>query len=93
MMNSPLVAASCSNLAAKLLEDDRITDRDRLDRASQSTLGRPAEPGELEEWSAFLERYEKRVTSTGHDPLAGRRMAWEGLCRALVSSNEFLYVE
>jgi hypothetical protein len=93
MMNSPLVVASCSNLASKLLDVDRITQDDRIERACQSILGRPALPEELLEWSAFLERYERSAISTGQDPVASRRMAWEGLCRVLLSSNEFLYVE
>jgi hypothetical protein len=93
MMNSPLVAASCSSLAAKLLEDDRIAEQDRARRACQSILGRPARPEELEEWSAFLERYRRTAISTGQDPGACRPKAWEGLCRTLLSSNEFLYVE
>jgi Protein of unknown function (DUF1553)/Protein of unknown function (DUF1549)/Planctomycete cytochrome C len=93
MMNSPLVAESCSNLAAKLLADDCITEQDRLGQVCQSILRRPAEPEELEEWSAFLARYETFAISSGKDPAARHRMAWEGLCRALLSSNEFLYVE
>jgi hypothetical protein len=93
MMNSALVASACSKLAAGLLADDFITEKDRLARACQSILGRPALPEELAEWSAFLERYQKIAISSGQGPGARRRMAWEGLCRALLSSNEFVYVE
>jgi hypothetical protein len=93
MMNSSIVAASCSNLAAKLLEDSRCTEESRLARACHSILGRPAEPEEIEEWSRFLETYETTANSSGQDKSACRRKAWEGLCRALMSSNEFLYVE
>src|SRR5262249_23733747 len=55
MMNSSIVAASCSNLAAKLLEDSRCTEEDRLAQACHLILVRPAEPDEIEEWSRFLE--------------------------------------
>ena len=75
MMNSPLVKAECSSLAAKLLADDRITEEDRLERACQSIFSRPAERDELPEWSAFLERYERTARSTGQDPGSCRQTA------------------
>jgi hypothetical protein len=93
MMNSSIVAASCSNLATKLLGDGRRTEEDQLARACHLILGRPAESEEIEEWSRFLKSYETTAYASQEGNGDGRRMAWEGLCRALMSSNEFLYVE
>ncbi len=93
MMNSAIVAQSAENLARMLLNDNRLSDRNRLGRACQCILGRPATALDLADWSAFLERYESTALSNGEDRAARRRSAWQGLCRALFSSNEFVYVE
>ena len=93
MMNSRLVHSSSSTVATKLLEDTRATDRDRIKQSCELILGRRAEPIEVEQWHAFLSLYEQRASLTAKLPGDSRRTAWEGLCRALLSSNEFLYVE
>ncbi len=93
MMNSEIVAHSSENLARILLEDDRLSDRDRMDGVCRRIFGRPATALDLADWSAFLESYASAAGSTVADPAARRRAAWQGLCRALLSSNEFVYVE
>lgn len=93
MMNSTIVGQCCANLASDLLEDDRITERQRLGRACRCILGRPASADELEEWTAFLDHYQRAAALTAQDFGARRRLAWQGLCRVLLSSNEFVYVD
>src|SRR5262245_19625686 len=72
MMNSSIVAGSCSNLAAMVLKDSHCTEDDRLARPCRLILGRPAEPEELKEWSRFLKTYETTANSSGQDKIAGR---------------------
>jgi hypothetical protein len=93
MMNSRLVEASSETLAVRLLDDQRLSVRDRINRACESILGRPAEPDEIDEWLDFLERFQRRAISSTKPPADRLPMAWARLCRALLSSNEFLYVE
>jgi len=92
MMNSAIVAQASEYLARRILENPSKTGRDRMVLACQRILGRPATADELAEWGSFLERYAKAATPRGGDPDTGRRLAWQGLCRALLSSNEFIYV-
>ena len=84
MMNGPIVAAACSeHLAAKLLEDDRLTDRDRLERACRSILGRPAAAGGARGVVGVPRALrEPRRLWPGKIRSARRRLAWQGLCRA-----------
>jgi hypothetical protein len=93
MMNSPIIERASASLAASLLDDHRINDRMLMARACRRVLGRQAAAEELDLWAAFLDRYQKAAGMTGQDPAIIRRLAWQGLCRALLSSNEFVYVE
>ena len=54
MMNATIVAQACERLAEILLNENAMSDRDRLDRACRRILGRPARPDELALWEAFL---------------------------------------
>jgi Protein of unknown function (DUF1549)/Protein of unknown function (DUF1553)/Planctomycete cytochrome C len=70
----------------------RSSDRDRLDRACRRILGRPAAEDELSRWEVFLARYQAARSLANESPDRRRRLAWQGFCRALLSSNEFVYV-
>jgi hypothetical protein len=92
MMNGKIVNQAAVRLADGLLRDTRIDDRERLQRACVRVFGRPAEPGELAEWGSFLDRYQAAASLAGESAERRRSLAWQGLCRALLSSNEFVYV-
>jgi hypothetical protein len=92
MMNGKLVEHASERLSESLLTDGQIGDCERLDRACRRILGRPAAPEERSQWEAFLSRYQAARSLAGESPERRRRLAWQGLCRALLSSNEFLYV-
>ncbi len=93
MMNGQIVGRASELLADSLLIHPGTSDRDRLQRACRRILGRPAGPGEVSEWESFLGRYQSAASLAGEAPERRRRIAWQGLCRALLSSNEFVYVE
>jgi Protein of unknown function (DUF1553) len=92
MMNGKNVEQASERLAESLLNDGEITDCERLDRACRRVLGRPAAPEERSRWGSFLWHYQAARSLAGKPPERRRRLAWQGLCRALFSSNEFLYV-
>ena len=92
MMNGRIVERSCDRIAERLLSDASLTDAARLQDACQRILGRPAAPVECSEWKSFLERVQASPSLAGESSQWRRRLAWRGLCRALVSSNEFVYV-
>jgi hypothetical protein len=93
MMNGQIVERACERLAEVLLSDASHTEEDRLQQACRRILGRPAAPPECSEWTSFLERYQAAASLAGASRERRRRLAWKGLCRALLSSDEFVYVD
>ena len=87
MMNSDFVAKQAQSLASQLLADGVLDDAGRIDRAYYRVLGRPAEEKEIK---AALE-YIRLFPGVSRDQ-ADRLPAWTSFCRALVASNDFLYI-
>ena len=56
-------------------------------------LGRPAADEEISGWTSFLERYQAADSVKADTKDARQIKAWQGLCRAMLSSNEFIYVD
>ncbi len=92
MMNGQVVESVCDRLAEVILNDASRTDRDRLQEACRRVFGRPATPEECAEWTTFLDRYQAAPSLAGEGRERRTKLAWMGLCRALLSSNEFVYV-
>ena len=85
MINAELMEAASRRFAERL---EREAPRDaaaRIGLAHEIAYGRPADTDEIASWNGFLDRYAAAATS--------RFSAWQGLCRVLLSSNEFLYVQ
>jgi cytochrome c553 len=92
MMNSPLVLRQTRALAEELLRtttDDaalavlayrRVHDRS----PSADETGRAIE---------FIARYQSGLAAGNIEPAEARVRAWQALCRVLISSNEFMYLE
>ena len=93
MMNGPLMKSAPEHLARSLLGRPGISDEDRLRDLCLRLFSRPAGGDELEGWAAFLERYQDAPSLASETPEDRRALAWRGLCRAMMSFNEFLYVE
>ena len=85
LMNSGFVDTRARALARSLLAEPGPSDRQRLAEAYWTVLARPPSEEEAERLLAFLSRY----------PLDGSEAsvtAWTGLCRVLLASNGFHYV-
>ncbi len=83
MMNSSFVTDRAKNLAKKLVENDSLDNRRRVETAYATVLGR--KPTE-DEGNAALEYVRAFDVKRGSD-------GWQSLCRILLSSNEFVYVD
>ncbi len=92
MMNGWAMKLASEHLAQTLLADGKASDQERMQSASLRLFGRPAEPAELKEWQTFLERYQSASSLADQTPEKRRSLAWQGFCRALMSSNEFVYI-
>ena len=66
-------------------------ENERIHEAYEQILCRSPDAAELRRASQFLEQYAEAIESESSDEK--ERLAWQGLCRALVSANEFIYVE
>ncbi len=91
LMNSKLVAAQSKNLATSLLESS-ADDSGRVAEAFDRFYSRPPAEAEVESSLAFIASYEDSLRSRDTDSELLRPMAWQAFCRALMATNEFLYV-
>jgi hypothetical protein len=94
LMNSELVVRQTAHLARRLLAmagDDAA----RIDLLHQLALGRPARTLETARAAAFLDRYAaaSALDNPAADPASLRERAWQSLCRAVLATNEFIYLE
>jgi hypothetical protein len=93
MMNGQIALQASRRLAEVLFYDSTRTETDRLQEAARRILARPAAAGEIAEWKLFLTRYQSAPSLAGERAESRARLASQGLCRALLSSNEFVYVD
>ena len=87
MMNSEFVAKQARSMAGQLLEDGALDDTGRIRCAYYRVLGRPAQESEVRRALEYV-----RLFPGKSDDQAGRLLAWTSFCRALVASNDFLYI-
>ena len=101
LMNSDLVLKQTHELARQLLAPPDRTDSDRVVELYQRALGRPPRTLEIERGLGFVRRYGQAATSSAPAessaaataPGLPAERAWQALCRAVLASNEFIYVE
>ena len=93
MMNSQLIWESSNHIAERLLSSPNETRVERVARAYELVLSRPPAEAETQEWLEFLTEYARAQSSEVGEPEVRRLRAWQGLCRVLLSSSEFVYVE
>jgi hypothetical protein len=88
MMNSEFVAERSRNLAQSLLDDASLSDASRIERAYLRTLNRRPGAEEIDTALTYLAGLKSRFGDA-----AGASEAWRSLCRILIASNEFVYVD
>ncbi|HUY36144.1 MAG TPA: DUF1553 domain-containing protein [Pirellulales bacterium] len=93
MMNSSLVGAETRHLAATLLANASADDAGRVGVLYARALGRPPSAADLSRALEFVGRMETNTAWQSLEPAERRLRAWQSLCRVLMSSSEFIYVE
>jgi len=88
MLNSQFVEMRSRGLAELLLKDPDSSDRERLNLAHLKTLNRHPRSEELDQALDYIRGFQER--SPGDD---SRLQGWQSYCRALLSSNAFMYVD
>jgi len=96
LMNSELIQDAATALAARVLEAEGLTERQRLDRLSETVTGYPATDAEAARMQEFLKQSGAvPVSASGNvasEDIEKRRAAWTRLSHVLLASNAFLYV-
>ncbi|MDA2938273.1 DUF1553 domain-containing protein [Acidobacteria bacterium AH-259-A15] len=92
MMNSAFVHERADHLARGLIAEVPETPR-RIDRAHRMALGRPARPEELRKAEHYLKQARKKLAAAGTPVSELYTQALASYLRALLSSNEFLFVD
>ena len=82
LINGPFAFERARAFAARVRKDERDDRERQVRRAFELALSRPPTRRDLEDASAFLDRY-------GKDPARGL----DHLCHALMNLNEFVYVQ
>ncbi len=93
MMNSQLVAQGTRSWALRLLQDPPADDAARVEAIYQQAYSRPATASEAGRALQFVNHYRKAEMTRQTPAEEARLRAWQSLCRAVLSANEFVYIE
>ena len=90
MMNSSLVDEATATLSQRLLP---LNSSKRLETAYNLIMGRSPKSEEISGAQAYIQQVSEASVSTGISAEEASLFAWQSLCRVLLSSNEFIYIE
>jgi hypothetical protein len=93
IMNSPLVLERTRALAAELLAVPELDDAGRVRRLYERCFSRPATPAEVSRSLDLVARAQSAWAASEADATKRRERAWQSLCKALLATNEFVYVD
>jgi len=92
MMNSDLVLKSTRAMAEKLLARTELDDAARIRDAYERALARPPASRDVDRALTFIGKVERALEPHEKDPQKRHVEAWQSFCKALVASNEFIYL-
>jgi hypothetical protein len=92
MMNGSIVLEHTRKMADNLLARQDLNDSGRVRYAYELALSRPPSPDEIDRAQSFVAQVEKALADREDDADERRARAWQSFCKALIGSNEFLYL-
>ena len=92
MMNAPLVLKATHSMAEKLLAETGVDDATRIREVYERALARPPASSDVDRALTFIAQVEKSMEPRETDTAKRHLFAWQSFCKALLSSNEFIYV-
>ena len=93
MMNSRIILEQTKYMATSLLGQSELDDAGRVRLAYTQAYSRPASEQDVTRSLDFLRRYEAALAAQHVNSDDRRLRTWQALCRSVLSSNEFLFVE
>jgi Protein of unknown function (DUF1553)/Protein of unknown function (DUF1549)/Planctomycete cytochrome C len=92
MMNAPLVLKATHNMASNLLAETGVDDAGRIREVYERALGRPPAATDIDRALTFIAQIDKAMEGRESDASKRHLFAWQSFCKALLSSNEFIYL-
>ena len=93
MMNGDTVLGHTRTMAAALLARQDLDDAGRIRDAYERAFARPPAPKEIDRALTFIVRISEAMERREPDAQKRRLFAWQSFCKALIGSNEFIYVD
>jgi cytochrome c553 len=91
MLNAPIVLTATKSQAEVLVKNQSLTDAQRVAKIYRTCYGRSPVPAEVTRSLEYLAKFKtayQRANSKTPDV-----SAWQSLCKSIIASNEFIYVE
>ena len=92
MMNGSLMLRHTRKMADRLLRRDDLNDAERVRDTYERVLTRPPRPGEIDRALTFIADVEDSLGDRVPNSLERKARAWQSFCKAMIGSNEFLYL-
>jgi hypothetical protein len=93
IMNSKIVIEQAEALAQDVLTDESMEDEARVDKLFMKLFGRVARDGERLSCLSHIDQYQKALAESDVPAEVHVATSWQSLCRALLASNEFIYLD
>ncbi|MCA9135893.1 MAG: DUF1553 domain-containing protein [Planctomycetales bacterium] len=97
LINSDFVVDNSRTLVERLLpesiQDSMPDDRERVSQLFASVLSRRATPAEIDRAVGYLRLTRQQLADSGMTPEQCRMQSWASLAQALMTTNEFRYVD
>lgn len=87
-LNSEFLTDQSATLSKSLLSDSTLNDTTRIESLYLRVLNRQAEKEEVDQALKYLAGFKQKFTEEHAD-----LKAWQSLCRVVMASNDFLYVD
>jgi mono/diheme cytochrome c family protein len=92
MMNGSVVLRHSRRMAESLLALSGVDDAGRIRDAYERALARPPSPSEVDRGLTFFAQVEQALRDRQKDDAERRILAWQSFCKALIATNEFIYL-
>ena len=87
-LNSEFLNERAQNVAKSLLEQDGMSEAARIETAYARILNRRPDKDEIDQALNYVAGFKQKFSGEKAD-----QKAWQSLCRVLMSSNDFVYVD
>jgi len=92
MMNGTVMLKHSRTMAEQLLKRMDLDDAGRIRAAYERALARPPSPTEIDSALSFIAQVDHAMEARKTDLAERHTFAWQSFCKALLSSNEFIYL-